>query len=573
MTKHLITSALPYINGIKHIGNLIGSMLPADVYARFLRAQGEHVLYICATDEHGTPAELAALDAGMEVGDYCAIQHQRQVDLYSAYDLSFDHFGRTSSPENHELTQHFAARLEENGYIEEREMVQLYSTADGRFLPDRYVLGTCPYCGFTNARGDQCENCTRVLDPKDLINPRSAISGSTDLEERTTKHLFLRQDKLSGEIRDWLATKEGWPQLVRSIAFKWLDEGLRGRAITRDLSWGVPVNRPGFENKVFYVWFDAPIEYIGSTVEWSRAGEGREWKDWWKGDGEVVYTQFMAKDNIPFHTISFPATIMGAREDWKLVDFIKGFNWLNFYGGKFSTSAGVGIFLDQALELRGSDYWRWYLVANAPESDDATFTFERFATTINTDLANTLGNFVNRTLSFTTRHLGESVPDGGEPGDIEDELHLELVTLTGQYTESLAALEYRKAAGALREIWSLGNRYLEQREPWRSIKIDRDEAAMTLRTAINIIRHVAVLSEPIIPATSATMLTAVGENDDVSWPRVGTDADASDLALDVIPPGRPISVPEILFTKITDDEVTEWTERFASGADSAATSV
>jgi methionyl-tRNA synthetase len=259
MARFLITSALPYINGVKHLGNLAGSMLPADVYARYLRQCGHDVLYVCATDEHGTPAELAAAEAGLPVAEYCRRQHELQARVYEGYALSFDHFGRSSSQQNKELTRYFGRLLAENGFIEERTVKQVYSRVDQRFLPDRYVIGTCPYCGYDAARGDQCENCTRLLDPVLLIDPRSAVSGSLDLEVRDSKQLFLLQSRLAPEVRKWIETREGWPTLTISIALKWLNEGLEDRSITRDLKWGVPVDREGFEDKVYYVWFDAPI--------------------------------------------------------------------------------------------------------------------------------------------------------------------------------------------------------------------------------------------------------------------------------------------------------------------------
>lgn len=422
MARHLVTSALPYINGIKHLGNMVGSMLPADVYSRYLRQRGHDVLYICATDEHGTPAELAAKEAGLSVAEFCAQAHDAQKAVYDGFELAFDYFGRSSSQQNVEITQHFARKLHENGFIEERAIRQVYSPVDGRFLPDRYVEGTCPHCGYDKARGDQCENCTRVLDPTDLIDPRSAISGSTDLEVRETKHLFLLQSKLQHEVEEWIATVSAeWPHLSTSIARKWLTEGLNDRAITRDLDWGVPVPADTWpelaaEGKVFYVWFDAPIEYIGATKEWADAsadGESRDWKSWWyEADDTVRYTQFMAKDNVPFHTVMFPATELGVREPWKKVDVVKGFNWLTFYGGKFSTSQKRGVFTDAALEILPGDYWRYFLIANAPESDDSSFTWEHFTATVNKDLADTLGNFVNRVLSFSRKRFGDEVPAG-----------------------------------------------------------------------------------------------------------------------------------------------------------------
>jgi methionyl-tRNA synthetase len=558
MGRHLITSALPYINGVKHLGNLVGSMLPADVYARYLRLAGHEVLYICATDEHGTPAELAALEAGLDVAEYCRRQHELQAEVYRRFDLSFDYFGRSSSPQNHELTRHFAGRLAEQGFIEERDVKQVYSVADQRFLPDRYIVGTCPYCGYTAARGDQCENCTRLLDPTDLIQPRSAVSGSTELEVRQSRHLYLLQSKLAGELRAWIDSKRDWPVLVTSIARKWLDEGLGDRGITRDLQWGVPVDRPGFEDKVYYVWFDAPIEYIGATKEWADADpEHRDWRSWWYEADDVRYTQFMAKDNIPFHTISFPSTILGSREPWKLVDYVKGFNWLNYYGGKFSTSRGVGVFMTDALELLPPDYWRWYLIANAPESDDVSFTWELFAATVNKDLADTLGNFVNRTLTFTARRFGEQVPAGGTPGPLERDLATDLAAAVGSYAEHLERMEFRKAAQRLREVWALGNSYLERASPWTAIREDPQQAACTLRTAINLIRVFAVVSAPIVPATSGRLLAVFGRPEAAAW--LSADM-AAELA--AVGPGHPFTVPGVLFDKVGDDDIAAWTERF-----------
>jgi methionyl-tRNA synthetase len=378
LQRFLITSALPYINGVKHLGNLAGSMLPADVHARFRRMQGHEVLFICATDEHGTPAELAAAEAGVDIRTYCNEQHEIQKQVCEQFQLSFDWFGRSSNPPNHRLTQHFCDRLEQNGLIEERVTQQIYSIDDRRFLPDRYVEGTCPICGFERARGDQCDGCGRLLDPTELGHPRSKVSGSTNLEIRNTVHLFLLQSRLADRIRGWIDAASEWPHLARSIAYKWIDEGLKDRSITRDLSWGVAVTkngkpRPGFENKVFYVWFDAPIEYIGSTQEWAEV-TGNDWARWWRTDqgaADVVYIQFMGKDNVAFHTVSFPMTIIGCGEPWKLVDRLKAFNWVTWYGGKFSTSEQSGVFMDQALELLPADYWRWSLMANAPEGADS----------------------------------------------------------------------------------------------------------------------------------------------------------------------------------------------------------
>jgi methionyl-tRNA synthetase len=565
MTRHLITSALPYINGVKHLGNLVGSMLPADVYARFLRQRGDDVLFICATDEHGTPAELAALEEGLDVAEYCRRQHEVQAQLGDRYFLSWDYFGRSSSAQNAELTQYFARRLEEQGLIEERVTEQVFSVDDQRFLPDRYIIGTCPHCGYDAARGDQCENCTRLLEPTQLINPRSAVSGSTNLELRESRHLFLKQSLLADDIRAWIDKQEGWPLLVTSIAYKWLDEGLRDRGITRDLSWGVPVDRPGFEGKVFYVWFDAPIEYIGATKEWADADAGRrDWRGWWYEAEDVVYTQFMAKDNIPFHTVSFPCTLIGSREPWKLVDYVKGFNWLTYYGGKFSTSRGVGVFMDAAIDILPADYWRYYLMANAPESDDSTFTWEGFAVAINKDLADTFGNFVNRCLTFTTRTVGDRVPNGGVPGPAEDTLREELATRIVAYTDLMSEKQFRKATAELRAIWATGNAYWEQSEPWKQAKLDPERTAVILRTGVNLVRLFSLLAAPIIPETTERVLAAVAPDAPKQWP------DDAASALAALEPGATFDVPDVLFRKITDDDVAEWTTRFGGPAEAAS---
>lgn len=568
MARHLITSALPYINGIKHLGNMVGSMLPADVYSRYLRQRGHDVLYICATDEHGTPAELAAKEQGLPVAEFCAQAHDAQKAVYDGFALAFDYFGRSSSPQNREITQHFARRLNENGFIEERAIRQVYSPTDGRFLPDRYVEGTCPHCGYDKARGDQCENCTRVLDPTDLINPRSAISGSTDLEVRETKHLFLLQSKLQHEVEEWVAAhEEEWPQLASSIARKWLTEGLHDRAITRDLDWGVPVPADTWpelaaEGKVFYVWFDAPIEYIGATKEWSDAapaGETRDWKSWWyESDATVRYTEFMAKDNVPFHTVMFPATELGIREPWKKVDYVKAFNWLTYYGGKFSTSQKRGVFTDQALDILPADYWRYFLIANAPESDDSSFTWEHFTATVNKDLADTLGNFVNRVLSFSKKRFGEEVPAGADAGEAETKLGEQIAELLAEYENQMEALQFRKAAAALRALWSAGNSYLEEKAPWLEIKTDPEAAALTLRTAMNLIHLYAVVSEPFIPSSSAAMRQAFALKDDAAtW--VSPEEAKS---LTAVPAGTPFIVPPVLFAKLTDEDLETYKERF-----------
>ena len=568
MARHLITSAIPYINGIKHLGNLVGSQLPADLFARYCRARGHEVLFLCATDEHGTPAELAAAKAGKPVADYCAEMWLVQKRLSDGFRLSFDHFGRSSSPQNHRLTQHFAKRLYEQGLIREVSETQMYSPTDGRYLPDRYIEGTCPNCGFESARGDQCDNCTKQLDPVDLINPRSVISGATDLEMRETRHLYLCQSRMKDELAAWIDSKTDWPVLTTSIARKWLTDGdgLRDRGITRDLDWGIPVQFDGapwkgMEGKVFYVWFDAPIEYIACGAEWAEANglDASAWERWWRTDQgaeDVRYTQFMGKDNVPFHTLSFPATILGSREPWKLVDYIKSFNYLNYDGGQFSTSRGRGVFMDQALEILPADYWRWWLLSHAPESSDSEFTWENFQTSVNKDLADVLGNFVSRVTKFCRARFGEAVPEGDTFTNAEHQLIEDLAYHIRAYETHMEAMEVRKSAQELRSIWVLGNEYLQSAAPWTTYKENPGWAASQIRIALSLIRIFAILSKPFIPDAADKMMAAMNSND-WSWPN---DIQAS---MNVLPPGHGFEVPEVLFTKITDEARADWEVRFA----------
>ncbi|MGA0964452.1 MAG: methionine--tRNA ligase [Paracoccaceae bacterium] len=570
MARHLITSAIPYINGIKHLGNLVGSQLPADLFARYQRARGNEVLFLCATDEHGTPAELAAAKAGKPVAEYCAEMHEVQSKIADGFGLSFDHFGRSSSAQNQSLTQHFAGVLADQDLIAEVSETQMYSHADGRYLPDRYIEGTCPNCGFDSARGDQCDNCTKQLDPVDLINPHSTISGSTDLEMCETKHLYLRQSQMKDQLEAWIDSKTDWPVLTTSIAKKWLNDGdgLQDRGITRDLDWGVPVKRgdadwPGMEGKVFYVWFDAPIEYIACSQEWVDAGKGSDWQRWWRTDqgaDDVTYTQFMGKDNVPFHTLSFPATILGSGEPWKLVDYIKSFNYLNYDGGQFSTSRGRGVFMDQALEILPADYWRWWLLSNAPESSDAEFTWENFQANVNKDLADVLGNFVSRITKFCRSKFGEVVPEGGSYGEQEEKLIADITTRLRDYETHMNAIDVRKAAAELRAIWVAGNEYLQSAAPWSTFKEDPETAAAQVRLGLNLIRLYAVLSAPFIPSTAARMMEAMQTSDD-TWP-----SDVAE-ALSHLTAGHEFSVPDVLFAKITDEQREEWQDRFAGTRD------
>jgi methionyl-tRNA synthetase len=383
------------------------------------------------------------------------------------------------------------------------------------------------------------------------------VSGGTNLEVRPTQHLFLRQQALVVDLETWLASRKGWPLLVTSIARKWLDEGIQDRCITRDLAWGVPVPKPGFDSKVFYVWFDAPIAYIAATQEWADADpEHRDWKTWWWQADDVEYLQFLGKDNVPFHTVSFPCTLLGSGEPWKTVDVIKGVSWLIYEGQKFSTSQRRGVFLDQALDLLPADYWRWWLAANAPEGSDAAFSFARFAAGVNNDLADTFGNLVNRVLTFVAAKHDGVVPAGGEAGELEHSLIADLARHLANLKSHLDERSLRKAADEVRAIWSRGNAYLVAGAPW-SLVTEPDRAAVVVRSSVNLLALAATVAWPFIPATAERVLEALGLVTRPAWPASAAQA------LTLIEGGRKVGVPPILFEKLSAQWVETNTARFA----------
>ena len=563
MSKILITSALPYVNGVPHLGHLVGCLLPSDVYARYMRMMGHEVLYVCGTDEHGTPSEVGAAKEGMDVADYCLKYHNRHKEAYDAFNLSFDYFGRTSSEQNREITYHIFEQLDKNGLIEEESIKQIFSIDDNRFLPDRYVTGTCPHCGYDKARGDQCENCTKVLDPTELINPRSTISGSTNLEVRETKHLFLNLPKLEKQLAEWVKSKEPfWPDVAYSIAQKWLKEGLRPRCITRDLKWGFPVPKKGFEDKVFYVWFDAPIGYLGITKQWADEKPGeRNWKDWWLDAKDVYYVQFMGKDNVPFHSISFPATLLGTGENWTKVDYLKGMSYLTFEGGKFSKSEQRGVFAEDAVKEFPADYWRYWLISNAPEASDSSFTFDLFADVVNKDLNGVLGNFVSRVMKMTAFKIGAEVPAGGEMTEVEEKLIADLQEKADNYCKYMEGLEFKKAMNELRAIWVDGNNYISVTEPWTVIKTDPARAAAILRVCLNLIRIYALLSAPVMPETSAKILAKFGLNAADMPVLKGFNAAKE---IEALQPGHKFEVGDALFERIAPEKTEELKAKYGS---------
>lgn len=545
--KYLITSALPYVNNILHIGHLIGCLLPSDVYARFCRAMGRDVLYIGGSDEHGTPSEVGALKENLPIEEYVDKYRSKHLDAVRDFNLSFDLYGRTHTKQHEKLIHELFNRLDSLGMIEEKTSKQPYSVNEKKFLADRYVIGTCPKCGNERAYGNECEKCGSSLDPEDLINPHSAIDSTSPVEMRETKHLYFKLSKMQDKLRAWINSRHGWPKTAITIANKWLDEGLRDNPITRDLSWGIPVNKPGYENKVFYVWFDAPWGYVSISQI-----ANPEWASWWKNP-DCHYTQFMAKDNVSFHSVFFPAQELAMDDNWKTVDVLKGQNFLNFNGAKISKSAGNGIFLDQAISIAPADYWRYALLASAPETDDTDFTIERFADIVNKDLNGMLGNFVSRVCKLSNKNFGNIVPKGDK---VDSQLKAQIDKKLADLTNALEKCEFRDAVFALRSLWAIGNEYMTINAPWALVKDGKmDTAENVLYNCFQLIDFYARVSAPFIPNAAEKMQNIFADKHDLSWPH---EFDAR------VKSGTEFVIPENLFERIDDDKVKELVEKYSS---------
>lgn len=545
--KYLITSALPYVNGELHLGHLVGCWLPSDIYARFCRARGRDVLYVCGADEHGTPVVVGAAADGMSIPDYANKWYEKHLRAVHDFNLSFDLYGRTHTKLQEKLIHELFARLDAQGLIEERETLQPYSATDNMFLADRQLLGTCPKCGYENARGDQCDKCGATYEADELKNPRSAISGATDVEMRPTKNLFFMASRVQGVWREWLKSHAPkWSKTASAIANGWASDELRDTSITRDLPWGIPVNKAGYENKVFYVWFDAPWGYV------SISQAAREnWADWWKNP-DAHYAQFMGKDNVKFHAVFFPEQQLAMNDNWKTVDMLKSMNFLNFEGGKFSKSQHRGVFLDSAIEIAPADAWRYALIASAPETDDTDFTFARFADIVNKDLNGMLGNFVSRVCKLTAKNFGGAVPAAGaRDADLEKQINEKLSELT----TALDACEFRAAVVALRGLYAIGNEYMTRCEPWTLVKNgDVVGAAAVLNQCFQLIDLYARVSAPFIPNAADKMQNIFTVSHDMTWPETFEHRIAD---------GAEFVVPENLFARIDDETVAELTEKYA----------
>ena len=548
MTKNfkrtLITTALPYANGPVHIGHLAGVYVPADIYARYLRLNGRDVLLIGGSDEHGVPITIKAKAEGVTPQDIVDRYHKIIKDSFEELGISFDVYGRTTSEIHKETASEFFRRLYDNGQFIERTSMQLYDAKANQFLADRYVTGECPHCHNPRAYGDQCEACGTSLAATDLINPVSAITGNVPVLKET-KHWYLPLDQWEPALREWiLEGHKEWKPNVYGQCKSWLDLGLQPRAVSRDLDWGVPVPVPGAEGKVLYVWFDAPIGYISNTKELLPDS----WEKWWK-DPETRIINFIGKDNIVFHCIVFPAMLMAYGDNYQLPDNVPANEFLNLEGEKISISRNWAVWLHEYLrDFPGKqDVLRYVLTANAPETKDNDFTWADFQTRNNSELVAILGNFVNRAVVLTHKYFNGLIPAAGELEGIDRDVFDELTRIKGALTESIETFHFREGLREAMNIARLGNKYLQDTEPWKVAKTgDMTRVATILNTALQICANIAVAFEPFTPFTTEKLCRMLGL-EDLSWQELGSAS--------MMVAGSPLGQPELLFEKIEDEAV------------------
>jgi len=539
--RYVVCAAWPYINYVPHLGTII-PLLSADVVTRFLRMRGHDVVFVSGSDEHGTPIEVEAVRQGIEPKELTDRNHELVVRLLKEWELSLDSYIRTEHPVHKEFIKRFYKRVYANGYVFERDEELPYCESCGRFLPDRFVEGTCPYCGYERARGDQCEACGRLLDPAKLVNLRCVICGSRPVI-RTTRHWFLDLTKLQEAVEEYVRSNERFSDTVRSFSLRMLEEGLRPRSITRDTKWGIEAPFPGAEGKTIYCWFEAVLGYISATIAYFRSkGQPDRWEAFWK-DPEARSVFFIGKDNIPFHAILLPALLLASGEGYNLPWDVVSNEFLLWEGEKFSKSRRVGIWIDEALELFPADYWRFVLVALRPELRDSNFTWEQFLEKVNSDLNDTIGNFIHRTLTFIWRYFSGRVPEPGPMGPRDEEALKLLKDAFDQITDELENFRLKSALRSVVELAREGNRYLNEREPWKLVKERPDEARTALYVAAQLVKALSVLLAPFVPSSADrlwSMLGLEGSVHEASW----------DDALRPLEPGHVIRKPEPLFRKV-----------------------
>ncbi len=546
--KRLITSALPYVNNIPHLGNLI-QVLSGDVFARFCRQRGYETLYICGTDEYGTATETRALKEGITPKELCDRYFAIHRDIYEWFNISFDRFGRTSTKKHAEITQHLFKKLDANGYITEKTIEQLYCKKCERFLADRFISGTCPLCGYSEARGDQCESCGKLLDPTDLVEPQCGVCGGTP-RIKTTRHLFINLPAILPLLEKWMesASVSGfWANNAVQMTKSWIRDGLRERCITRDLKWGIPVPKEGYSNKVFYVWFDAPIGYISIT-----ANHTDDWEAWWKDPDNVELYQFIGKDNIPFHTVIFPSTIIASKETWTKLHHLSSSEFLNYEGGKFSKSKGIGVFGNDVIETGiPSDVWRFYIYYNRPEKSDALFTWKDFQEKVNSELIGNLGNLVNRTLTFTSRYFNSEIK--GFKTDMN--FWNTVKSFESEITDLLEKSELRGALLKILALSAFGNKTFQEAEPWKTRKTDPESTEKLLNNLLHLLKDLSILLHPFIPEASRK-LAGFLQIEDLSWDNLYLLSKNTNTV-------SKISRPEILFKPLEDDLMEGLRNKFA----------
>lgn len=541
--RTLVTSALPYANGPIHLGHLAGAYLPADLYVRYKRLLGEDILFICGSDEHGVPITIAADKEGVSPQDIVDRYHEMNKNVFKEVGISFDYYGRTSSPIHHEVSSDFFKVLNDKGIFKKKSEKQLFDSEAGKFLADRYIKGTCPKCGHPDAFGDQCEKCGSSLSPSELINPQSMLTGSTP-EYRETEHWYLPLGDLQPEIEQWLSSRTKWKANVMGQCKSWLNSGLNDRAVTRDLNWGVKVPLADAEDKVLYVWFDAPIGYISATKEWAiENGKPDDWEKYWK-DEKTDLIHFIGKDNIVFHCIMFPAILM-KYNGYILPKNVPANEFLNLEGQKLSTSRGWAVWLHEYLETMDSDNLRYVLGTILPETKDSDFSWKDYQLKVNSELADILGNFVFRTISFTTRFFDGKVPALVSPTEIDNSLLHAIEEHQTLISNAYDNFQMREAISLTMNLARLGNKYLTETEPWKTRKTDEISAGNSMHVCLQVVAALSVLFEPVLPRKMNLLQQYLGLNS-VNW---------NSISKVMLNPGTPISAGEILFTKIEDEQL------------------
>jgi len=553
--RTLVTSGLPYANGEIHLGHLAGAYLPADIFVRFLRLRGEEVLYICGTDEYGVPITLTAEKLGITPKELVDRNYESIKKSFAGFGMSFDNFSQTSRQIHTDTSQAFFADMHARGLLKQKTTDQFFSPAQNRFLADRYIEGTCPVCGAEGARGDECENCTSTFNPAELINPRS-VQDNSPLELRPTIHWFLPMGDWQEKLEAFIADHPEWKDNVKQYCRGYFDSGLKDRAVTRDLAWGVPVPLEDHEGKVFYVWFDAPIGYISATREWAIAqGDPEAWRTWWQSE-DTRLVHFIGKDNIFFHAMMFPAVLMAHSEDYVLADNVPANEFLNLEGRKLSTSRGFAVWLPEFLEKFQADPLRYTLARNLPETRDMNFTWEGFQARNNNELGNNFGNLINRVFTFTHKFFDGKVPEWTEEmmTELDTRAIDEVTNDLNKWTGHMEKFEIKAAMEACFHAGQVGNRYFDEAAPFRTRKTDLERCGHSLGVIIQILRMLALMLAPIIPFSMEKLWSWLGMESDL-W-RGGWAEGTRD-----IPAGRSLGTPEILFPRLDDELIQPEIER------------